>query len=68
MAPPDFDRDYERVFYGLWSPQLHPRVFLMHRMSFETLWMHCRFRHTGLGILNTDVLAHILCLVEVPYV
>lgn len=67
MAPPACDRDYERVYEALWTPQLHKRIFYMTHLVVYQLLCHCTHRQSGIGALNPDLLLHVLGFVPVYY-
>ncbi len=67
MAPPACDRDYERIYEGLWNPRLHRRTFYMTRILVFELLCHCTHRTNGIGVLNPDLLLHVLRFVPVYY-
>lgn len=67
MAPPACDRDYERIYEGLWTPHLHRRTFYMTRILVFELLCHCTHRTNGIGVLNPDLLLHILRFLPVCY-
>ena len=66
MAAPACDRD-DRVYFARWSPTLHPRCVYMQRITVYELLCHCTHRHTGIGVLPTELLVQILGHVRVAY-